>query len=168
MSKLQLDRLKRFKDRYSSAFKQVSQPYMSCNTSMVSGKHSRQVKGNQVLAQQQINNFMMDESARGTRGNPYFQKQDMEIESGYPSESEARVAKEKNMIETNTMQLDVLNESKISYAPMIKARVPQDLRFRIFQSLAFQGSPHDALDLICLTLRSLEYVSTILFEFPNS
>ena len=67
---------------------------------------------------------MMDESSRGNRANPYFQKQDMEIESGYPSESEARVAKEKNMIETNTMQLDVLNESKISYAPIIKARVP--------------------------------------------
>ena len=43
--------------------------------------------------QPQMNNFMMmDESSRGNRANPFFQKQDMEIESGYPSESEARVA----------------------------------------------------------------------------
>ena len=36
-------------------------------------------------------------------------------------------------------------------------RAQQDARYRIFHSLGFQGNPNDALDLICLTLRSLDF-----------
>ena len=83
----------------------------------------------------------------------------MEIESGYPSESDAQA---------NPMQkygrpmeaYDPLNESKISFAPLLREKPAQDARFRIFHSLGFQGNPNDALDLICLTLRGLDFVST--------
>ena len=55
---------------------------------------------------------------------------------------------------------DPLNESRLSYATIHKrVRPSQDARFRIFHSIGFQGNPNDALDLICLTLRSLEFVS---------
>lgn len=60
------------------------------------------------------------------------------------------------------MDYDSLNESKISMsipAPIIKVRAEQDQRFKIFHSLGFQGNPNDALELICITLRSLEFVS---------
>jgi len=70
---------------------------------------------------------MADESAR-TRGAPYFHKHEMEIESGYPSESDARAPHaekyERPMIDNHNMQLDALNESKISYTPLVKARIP--------------------------------------------
>ena len=64
----------------------------------------------------------------------------MEIESGYPSEGEARTAGfERPMIETSPQHLELLNESRISYKePILKApRVSQDKRFRIFNSLGF-------------------------------
>lgn len=97
-----------------------------------------------------------DESLR-ERVDPYFPKGDMEIESGYPSENEAQ-ASQKNKRDRQVVDL---NESKQSYALLKKrTRVPQEARFRIFQSMGFQGNPNDALDLICLTLRSLEFVSS--------
>ena len=87
---------------------------------------------------------------------PFFQKNEMEIESGYPSESDAQ-ASAINKYGRAIEQYDPLNESKLSYATLLKARAPQDARFRIFQSLGFQGNPIDALDLICLTLRDLDF-----------
>ena len=42
---------------------------------------------------------------------------------------------------------------------IVKVRAEQDQRFKIFHSLGFQGNPNEALDLICCTLRSLEFVS---------
>lgn len=63
------------------------------------------------------------------------------------------------------IEYDSLNESKLSIAPSImRVRVEQEQRFKIFHSLGFQGNPNDALDLICLTLRSLEFVSRL---FPR-
>ena len=58
-------------------------------------------------------------------GAPYFQKNEMEIESGYPSEGEARTGAgyERPMIETSPQQLEVLNESRLSYKePLMKAQ----------------------------------------------
>ena len=58
------------------------------------------------------------------------------------------------------MDYESLNESKASIMPsIIKVRAEQDQRFKIFHSLGFQGNPNEALDLICITLRSLEFVS---------
>ena len=58
------------------------------------------------------------------------------------------------------MDYESLNESKASIMPsMLKVRAEQDQRFKIFHSLGFQGNPNEALDLICVTLRSLEFVS---------
>ena len=58
------------------------------------------------------------------------------------------------------MDYESLNESKASIMPsIVKVRAEQDQRFKIFHSLGFQGNPNEALDLICCTLRSLEFVS---------
>ena len=83
----------------------------------------------------------------------------MEIESGYPSESDAQATSLNKY--GRPVEYDPLNESKISFAPLLKVRALQDARFKIFHSLGFQGNPNDALDLICVTLRSLEFVSTL-------
>ena len=100
---------------------------------------------------------MRDEDNQRYRGAPFFHKHEMEIESGYPSESDAKTPindkNERHILDSSVEKFEVMNESRISYSPAIKARVPQDMRFRIFQSLGFQGNPHDALHLICLSLR---------------
>lgn len=111
-----------------------------------------------------MNNFMADDrnsplkdETDGSRvTQPYFQKNEMEIESGYPSESDAQ-ATSLNKYGRPMETYDPLNESKLSYAPLLKVRALQDSRFKIFHSLGFQGNPNDALDLICVTLRGLEF-----------
>lgn len=52
---------------------------------------------------------------------------------------------------------DPLNESRISIATMAKPRVSLEKRYRVFQSMGFQGNTNDALDLICLTLKKLDF-----------
>ena len=106
------------------------------------------------------NSPLKDETDGSRVTQPYFQKNEMEIESGYPSESDAQ-ATSLNKYGRPMETYDPLNESKLSYAPLLKVRALQDSRFKIFHSLGFQGNPNDALDLICVTLRGLEFVSTI-------
>jgi len=86
----------------------VRQPYNSYDNSITSS-----LRGNlltQPEAQMQ-NNFMMDdcrsmahrEQQRKIRGDAYFPRADMEIESGYPSESEAS---QKNKWSRQVTELD--------------------------------------------------------------
>ena len=123
------------------------------------------------MLQPALNNFMTEASERktsppkdethsGRTAQPYFHKQDMEIESGYPSESDAQ-ATALNKYERPVPGYDPVNDSKLSYSTqhLAKVKAPQEARFRIFHSTGFQGNPNDALDLICLTLRSLDFVS---------
>lgn len=67
---------------------------------MVSGQRGKQQRAAALAGQLQpaINNFMIDERNEAphqpvyhhnVQVEPYFHKQDMEIESGYPSESDA-------------------------------------------------------------------------------
>ena len=115
---------------------------ISCNTSMVSGQRGAKQRTTALAGQLQpaINNFMIDErtshemeSGRGHQPvyhniqvEPYFHKQDMEIESGYPSESDAQ-ATSTNKYSGRPMDYDSLNESKISILPpIIKVRAEQD------------------------------------------
>ena len=109
------------------------------------------------------NNYMMENQTHGempkkSRGEAYFPRGDMEIESGYPSESDASHRNRRNRQAADEEALSR------SCALLKRVRVPQEARFRIFQSIGFQGNPNDALDLICLTLRSLEFVSRFLLR----
>lgn len=82
---------------------------------------------------------MIDDKTQNTtpRGQrPFFQKNEMEIESGYPSESDAQ-ASVINKYGRTVDQYDPICDSKLSYATLLKARAPQEARFRIFQSLGF-------------------------------
>ena len=68
----------------------------------------------------QSNSPTKDDAARQL--NPYFHKHEMEIESGYPSESDAQ-ATAINKYGRCTEQ-ELLNESKLTYAMVTKARAP--------------------------------------------
>ena len=94
---------------------------------MVSGQRGKQrSNGGGAPA---MNNFMADErnsplkdETDGSRvPQPYFHKHEMDIESGYPSESDAQ-ATSLNKHGRPKETYDPLNESKISFAPLLKVR----------------------------------------------
>jgi hypothetical protein len=67
----------------------------------------------------QSNSPTKDEAARHL--NPYFHKHEMEIESGYPSESDAQATA---INKYGRPEQELLNESKLTYAMVTKARAP--------------------------------------------
>ena len=113
----------------------------SCNTSMVSGQRSAQKASSRgQAAQAMVNNFMMaDDPSPGkeAQNRTFFGKQDVEIESGYPSESDAMPSAQKQQ-QAALYDNGADNESRISYAMLPKTpKPPQDARFRIFHSMGF-------------------------------
>ena len=79
----------------------------------------------------------MDETDGSRVSQPYFHKHEMEIESGYPSENDAQATSLNKY--RRPVEYDPLNESKISFAPLLKVRAQQDTRFKIFHSLGFRA-----------------------------
>ena len=62
MSKLQIEKLKRFKERYSKASQQVRHPYVSCNTSIQSGSQRGKRTGATGVPCAMTNNFVGEEA----------------------------------------------------------------------------------------------------------
>ena len=112
---------------------------VSCNTSMVSGQRAKPTMMNNFITSTGTPNTV---EAGANQASPvkqsFFGKNEMEIESGYPSESEVHnrnhhpdadaafynhARGNRPMVESTPMY-DPLNESKLSLATIARARAP--------------------------------------------
>ena len=110
------------------------------------------VKGRGALPHGMINNFMGEDRAHD---GVMAHETDNEM-GGEPDGHALMVGKQTRHVDFS----DNLNDSRLSIMRKLNAKAAQEARFRIFQSMGFQGNPNDALNLICLTLKTLDFVST--------
>ena len=125
------------------------------------GPNNPAVMNNNYLTVDQGRNALLNDLSlkdeQSSRGKPA-----MDVDNGYLAATDVQATqlnKYGRPMEQQQLGYDPLNESRISYNHLYKAPTPQEARFRIFHSLGFQGNPNDALDLICMTLHSLDFVS---------